>query len=77
VEAQDIKIQKKRQEILELENALKGLGDITNVDRVFSSLEELGVNTEGIERTEDGLQQIKQSLLDVNSATVDKIKESL
>ena len=74
---QDIKIQKKKQDIKELENALTSLNSMTNVDKVFSSLEELGVNTDGIERTEAGLQQIRESLLAINSTTADNIRKHL
>ena len=77
VSAQNLKISKKANEILELNNALKKLASDTSIDNVFNELEKLGVDTQGIDRTEQGLEQIKNNLSSMNEEIVERITTSI
>ena len=70
-------IANKRREIEALNNEIKNLTNETNLDEFFQKLKELGVNTEGIEHTHEGLEQIKKDLKDLNTQTTEAIRKQL
>ena len=70
-------IEKKKLEIQELENTIKNLANDTNFDAIFKKLKELGVNTEGIDKTRAGLEGIKKDLESLDENTLKEIREAL
>ena len=73
----DSSIEKKKLEIQELENTIKNLANDTNFDAIFKKLKELGVNTEGIDKTRAGLEGIKKDLESLDENTLKEIREAL
>jgi hypothetical protein len=60
-----------------LDNAIKNLSNDTNFDDFFNKLKELGVNTEGVEKTRAGLESIKNELNTLDEDTLKQIREAL
>lgn len=67
----------KQLQLEKLKNELQQLDKMTNIDEVFRKLEQLNIPTDGIERTEQGLENLKKDLRDLDSKTVEKIREAL
>jgi UDP-N-acetylglucosamine enolpyruvyl transferase len=60
-----------------LENTIKNLANDTDFDTIFKKLQELGVNTDGIDKTRVGLEGIKKDLETLDENTLKEIREAL
>ena len=67
----------KQLQLEKFKNELQQLDKMTNIDEVFRKLEQLNIPTDGIERTEQGLENLKKDLRDLDSKTVEKIRQAL
>ena len=65
-------VDEKTKEVEKLQKAFDSFDSKGKIDKLFSDLEKLGVSTDGVERSAEGVQQLKEHLLGVNS---DRVKE--
>lgn len=65
-------VNEKTKEVEKLQKAFDSFDSKGKIDKLFSDLKQLGVSTDGVERSAEGVQQLKEHLLGVNS---DRVKE--
>lgn len=65
-------VDEKTKEVEKLQKAFDNFDSKGKIDKLFSDLEKLGISTDGIEKSAEGVQQLKEHLLGVNS---DRVKE--
>lgn len=65
-------VNEKTKEVEKLQKAFDSFDSKGKIDKLFSDLEQLGISTDGVERSAEGVQKLKEHLLGVNS---DRVKE--
>lgn len=65
-------VDEKTKEVEKLQKAFDNFDSKGKIDKLFSDLEKLGISTDGVERSAEGVRQLKEHLLGVNS---DGVKE--
>ena len=68
-------VDEKTKEVEKLQKAFDNFDSKGKIDKLFSDLEKLGISTDGIERSAEGVQQLKEHLLGVNSDGVKKLND--
>ena len=68
-------VDEKTKEVEKLQKAFDNFDSKGKIDKLFSDLEKLGVSTDGIEKSAEGVQQLKEHLLGVNSDGVKKLND--
>lgn len=68
-------VDEKTKEIEKLQKAFDNFDSKGKIDKLFSDLEKLGISTDGIEKSAEGVQQLKEHLLGVNSDGVKKLND--
>lgn len=68
-------VDEKTKEVEKLQKAFDNFDSKGKIDKLFSDLEKLGISTDGIERSAEGVQQLKEDLLGVNSDGVKKLND--
>lgn len=68
-------VDEKTKEVEKLQKAFDNFDSKGKIDKLFSDLEKLGISTDGIEKSAEGVQQLKEHLLGVNSDGVKKLND--
>lgn len=68
-------VDEKTKEVEKLQKAFDNFDSKGKIDKLFSDLEKLGISTDGIEKSAEGVQQLKENLLGVNSDGVKKLND--
>lgn len=68
-------VNEKTKEVEKLQKAFDSFDSKGKIDKLFSDLEKLGISTDGIEKSAEGVQQLKEHLLGVNSDGVKKLND--
>lgn len=68
-------VNEKTKEVEKLQKAFDSFDSKGKIDKLFSDLEKLGISTDGIERNAEGVRQLKEHLLGVNSDGVKKLND--
>lgn len=68
-------VDEKTKEVEKLQKAFDNFDSKGKIDKLFSDLEKLGISTDGVERSAEGVQQLKEHLLGVNSDGVKKLND--
>lgn len=77
INKKSISIDKKLTDITSLQNEINKLVEDTNINGFFDKLNEFDINTEGIERSREGLEGIKAELKNLDSQKVTQIRQAL
>ena len=68
-------VDEKIKEVEKLQKAFDNFDSKGKIDKLFSDLEKLGISTDGVERSAEGVQQLKEHLLEVNSDGVKELND--
>ena len=68
-------VDEKTKEVEKLQKAFDNFDSKGKIDKLFSDLEKLGISTDGIERSAEGVQQLKEHLLGVNADGVKELND--
>ena len=68
-------VDEKTKEVEKLQKAFDNFDSKGKIDKLFSDLEKLGISTDGVERSAEGVQQLKEHLLEVNSDGVKELND--
>lgn len=68
-------VNEKTKEVEKLQKAFDSFDSKGKIEQLFSDLEKLGISTDGIERSAEGVQQLKEQLLGVNSNRVKELND--
>ena len=68
-------VDEKTKEVEKLQKAFDNFDSKGKIDKLFSDLEKLGISTDGVERSAEGVQQLKEHLLGVNSDGVKELND--
>lgn len=68
-------VDEKTKEVEKLQKAFDNFDSKGKIDKLFSDLEKLGISTDGIEKSAEGVQQLKEHLLGVNPDGVKKLND--
>lgn len=75
--AQDAKIAKVKENIQKIKEEFTNLSNDTDFNALFEKLQNLGISTDNIDKSREGLEQLRQQLASMDSATVERIRQRL
>lgn len=68
-------VNEKTKEVEKLQKAFDNFDSKGKIDKLFSDLEKLGISTDGVERSAEGVQKLKEHLLGVNADGVKELND--
>lgn len=70
-------IAEREREIQKLKNTIEDLENSTTIDELFKKLNELNIPTDNIEKSEEGIRALRDSLKQMDTTTVTQVRDAL